>query len=530
MTERAAGRALRIGIDVGGTNTDGVILEGRTVLAKTKAPTSHDVTSGIRQTLSRLIGEAGTRSEEIVSVMIGTTHFTNAFVHGQGLCSVAIVRLCLPATQAVPPLIDWPTDALERFTMRAFLCCGGFEFDGRVIADLDEHELRRVAGQIRDAGLESVAVTGVHSPVDPSQELRVAQIFAEELPGVPVSLSYEIGRAGLLERENATIVNAALRPLAKSITAAFRDAILSEGIAAPVYISQNDGTLATTDFTERYPVSTFTSGPTNSMRGAAFLSGLDDALVVDIGGTTTDIGALQSGFPRQTSVEALVGGVRTNFRLPDVVSLGIGGGSVVAIHGDRVDVGPRSVGYAIRERALVFGGNVTTATDIAVASGRADVGDPSLVSLDPASVARALSHIDDEVAAASDRMRASAAPLPIVLVGGGSVLLGDSLPGARGVHRPEHYEVANAVGAAIAQVSGGCEKVFALARVPRGSALAEAKEEARAAAVAAGADPGTVEIVDIEEIPMAYLPEGQTRFKVRAVGDLMVGEAHALHR
>lgn len=530
MTGSAAERSLRIGIDVGGTNTDGVILDGRTVLAKTKSPTSDDVTSGIRQSLARLINEAGTRTDEIAAVMIGTTHFTNAFVHGDGLCSVAIVRLCLPATQAVPPLIDWPTDAVERITTRTFLCSGGFEFDGRVVADLDEDELRRVANQIREAGLASVAVTGVHSPVDPRNEVRAAEIFAEELPGVPVSLSHEIGRTGLLERENATIVNAALRPLATTITGAFRDAVANEGITAPVYISQNDGTLAATRFTEKYPVMTFTSGPTNSMRGAAFLSGLDDAIVVDIGGTTTDIGVLLSGFPRQTSAEALVGGVRTNFRLPDVVSLGIGGGSAVTLLDDRVEVGPRSVGYAIHDKALVFGGDVTTATDIAVAGGRAHLGDRTLVTLDASTVERALRRIDDEVAAAADRMRASAAPLPIILVGGGSVLLGESLPGALGVHRPEHFEVANAVGAAIAQVSGVCERVFALARVPRDRALAEAKEEARGAAIAAGADPDTVEIVDIEEIAMAYLPDGQTRFKIRAVGDLMMGEAHALHR
>ena len=83
------------------------------------------------------------------------------------------------------------------------------------------------------------------------------------------------------------------------------------------------------DFAEQYPVLTFASGPTNSMRGAAFLSGLKDAMVVDVGGTTSDVGALTHGFPREASVAVEIGGVRTNFRMPDVYSFGLGGGSLV---------------------------------------------------------------------------------------------------------------------------------------------------------------------------------------------------------
>ena len=104
------------------------------------------------------------------------------------------------------------------------------------------------------------------------------------------------------------------------------------------------------EYAERYPVATFASGPTNSMRGAAFLSGLDDCAVVDIGGTTSDVGMLQHGFPREAAVAVEIGGVRTNFRMPDVLSLGIGGGSLVDVDG--AEVGPQSVGYELTaERA-----------------------------------------------------------------------------------------------------------------------------------------------------------------------------------
>src|SRR5262249_29950258 len=145
-------------------------------------------------------------------------------------------------------------------------------------------------------------------------------------------------------------------------------ALAEAGITAPLYLTQNDGTLMAADYARRFPVLTFASGPTNSMRGAAFLSGLQEALVIDIGGTTTDVGALHHGFPREAGVAIEVGGVRTNFRMPDVLSIGLGGGSLVQ-DGQTLTVGPQSVGYRLIEEGLVFGGDTLTATDVAVAAG-----------------------------------------------------------------------------------------------------------------------------------------------------------------
>ena len=119
------------------------------------------------------------------------------------------------------------------------------------------------------------------------------------VPGAAIRLSHEIGRIGLLERENATIINACLRAAGGATsTAAFARSIAEPASAAPVFLSQNDGTLMDVDYAARYPVATFASGPTNSMRGAAFLSGLEDCAVVDVGGTTTDVGMLASAASR----------------------------------------------------------------------------------------------------------------------------------------------------------------------------------------------------------------------------------------
>ena len=344
-----------------------------------------------------------------------------------------------------------------------------------------------------------------------------------------ISLSHELGRIGLIERENATIMNACLRDLAVDIVEAFRASLAASGIEAPLYLSQNDGTLMQVEYAERYPVATFASGPTNSMRGAAFLSGLSDCAVVDIGGTTSDVGMLVNGFPREASVAVDVGGVRTNFRMPDVLSLGIGGGSLVQPDGA---VGPESVGYELTRRALVFGGDTLTATDLVVASGRADVGDATRVAgLDRSLVEGALARIERSVAETVDRMKTSAGPIPVVVVGGGSILLGERLAGASELRRPEHHAVANAIGAAIAQIGGEVDQIVSLESRTREEALDEARAEATERAVAAGASRESVEIVDVEEVPLAYLPGNATRIRVKAVGELVLGgDAVALPR
>lgn len=152
---------------------------------------------------------------------------------------------------------------------------------------------------------------------------------AHGIRSVAISLSHEVGRIGLLERENVTIINAALRELAMHIVDGLAASLAGHGIVAPLYLSQNDGTLVDVDFARRYPVATFASGPTNSMRGAALLSGIETCAVVDVGGTTSDIGVLTHGFPRAAATEVNVAGIRTSLRMPDVLSIGIGGGSLV---------------------------------------------------------------------------------------------------------------------------------------------------------------------------------------------------------
>ena len=513
---------MRIGIDVGGTNTDAVLMDGIQVKAWCKTPTTVDVESGVISALKTVLTDSDTDPASIEGVMIGTTHFTNAVVERRRLLEVAAVRLGLPATQALPPYSDWPGDLAATLGGHSYMLAGGHEFDGREIAPLDEKGLMEAAADIRKRGLKTAAISSVFSPVQDSMEKRAAEILQNEIPDIKVTVSHEIGRIGFLERENAAIMNASLADLAIRVVDSFRTALEQMNINAPFYISQNDGTLMKPDFVSRYPVLTFASGPTNSMRGAALLGKEKNAMVVDIGGTTTDVGMLLNGFPRESAVSVDIGGVRTNFRMPDVLSIGLGGGSHVADQGARI--GPDSVGYLLTEKALTFGGDVLTATDIIAAAGHADIGDRGRVAdLSPSLIETAIDRMHVMVDEAVDRMKTSAEPLPVILVGGGAILITRELPSASQLIRPHHASVANAIGAAIAQVGGEVDRVYSLVDITRDEALASAREEAISRAAAAGAQPDTVDIIDIEEVPLAYLPSSAARIRVKAVGDLVVG-------
>jgi N-methylhydantoinase A/oxoprolinase/acetone carboxylase beta subunit len=509
--------AVRIGIDVGGTNTDAVLLEGDQILHAVKTPTTADVTSGITRALASLLEGGGAARGRVSAVMVGTTHFTNAVVQRRDLMRVGAVRIGLPASASLPPFADWPEDLAEMVRGEVVMLEGGHEYDGRPIVRFDTDGMRAAARRIRDAGLRSVAIASVFSPLNPECELLAAAILRDVAPDVQVTLSHQLGRIGLLERENVALLNACLADLARTTTRAFTAALEASGIAAPLYLTQNDGTVMLASMAEAFPVYSFASGPTNSMRGAALLSKREDAVVIDVGGTTTDIGDLRHGFPREANNVVEVGGVRTLFRMPDLLSLGLGGGSLV--DDAPLAVGPVSVGYRLTERALVFGGDTLTATDVAVAAGLVDLGDRGRVaSLSADLVRRALARMHETIAEGVDRMKTEAADVPLIAVGGGCFLVPARIDGVSEVVHVPHQAVANAVGAAMAQVSGEIDQIFQ--GLSRDEAIAEARRLAEDRATRAGADPVTLHVVEIEDLPIAYLPGNSLRTRVRVVGDI----------
>ena len=244
---------MKIGVDVGGTNTDVVILDNEGVLGWHKTPTTEDVFTGVVEAISSTLQKCGLKTNQIDGVMIGTTRFTNAVIQRKGLLPVGIIRLCLPAATAVPPLSDWPDDLSELMGDHQHLIAGGFEFDGRPISPLDKNALRRAGKILYQQGIKTLAVTSVFSPINDEMEQQAAAILRQEMPGVSVSLSSEVGQYGLLTRENSTIINASLVELAQRVVGAFRQALQTLRLKVPFFISQNDGTLMPADDVARLP-------------------------------------------------------------------------------------------------------------------------------------------------------------------------------------------------------------------------------------------------------------------------------------
>lgn len=514
----------KLGIDVGGTNTDAVLIdENLKVVASVKQHTTQDAYDGILAAVKAVLRESGVEPSKIGQAMLGTTQCTNAIVERRHLAPIGILRIGAPATLGIPPMVDWAED-LRAVAVDMAVIGGGYEYDGKELAPFDQEAARKFFVGLKEKNVKSVAISCVFSTIRSDHEKMAAKLCREIMgEDVHVSVSSEIDTMGLIERENATILNAALYQVAESFTNGFARSLEDEGITdADIYLSQNDGTLMTMEYARRYPILTIACGPTNSIRGASYLSKLKNAIVIDVGGTTTDLGVIQNGFPRESSVAVTIGGVRTNFRMPDVVSIGLGGGSIVREHRDgSVTVGPDSVGYQITEKALVFGGDVCTATDIAVRLGMTQLGDASKVAhLSEAFARKALDAIRSLAEDSIDAMKVSSDNVDIILVGGGSIILPEDLNGASSVTKPENGGVANAIGSAISKISGNYEGLVDYLKTPREQALEEAKKAAAELAVQAGAVPETVEIIDMEDTPLQYYPGNTNRVKVKAAGDL----------
>jgi hypothetical protein len=377
------------------------------------------------------------------------------------LGSVAVVRLGA-ATTAVPPLALWPPDLRAQVVLASTCVAGGARLDGTELEPFDEAGLvdfaREIAGRV-----EAVAVTGVFATLTPDHELAAAAILERELGGaVPIVMSHEIGGTGLLERENATVLQAAMTVPAGRDAARVQSMLAEHDLGhAEVFFARNDGTIAAIDHLARHPLTLYGGAAAATVRGAARLAGEQDALVAltRADGRTPSVCAVTAGQPRLTSGHTTIAGVPTGLR-------------VIA------QVPARSAGGA----------------------GTVDV--------------RAM-------AEAVDRAKTAPADLPLLLGGPGADDLAMALPlrltGTLGVRCPPWAAAAAAVGVATAPVGGEAERVVPV----RGNDAATRDavgEAARAAAVRAGADPRRARAKQIEETPLSYLAEPAVALRARAEG------------
>ncbi len=509
----------KIAIDVGGTNTDAVITnyDGK-VIAKVKENTTLDIQSGISKAITSVVNNAKVEPDKIKFAMLGTTQCTNAIVERAKLKPVVSIRLASDSTHAIKQYCSWPKELKSKVESQSFIVDGGYEYDGKEIKPINREQIINI---VKSAPVQNYAISGVFSPLDKTQELDVKQIILDLEPQANVSLSHEIGSLSLLERENATILNSSLQDVIKLVAEGFEKALVTNGIKNAVpYICQNDGTIMNLEFATKHPILTISSGPTNSIRGGGYLSGCKDALIIDIGGTTTDVGAITKGLARESQGTTKIGGVESNFRMPDMISVGLGGGTIVTVDGENIQVGPESVGYQIVSKAQCFGGDVLTLSDVAKCLGRTDIGDYD-PKIDYELAQKVDEIVNNMIINAATQMKVDANSVDIILVGGGVPIINPEYFKEDKIQLPEDSEVANAIGASIAQTSGSYEALIAMKGKDKEEVVQGVIDNATKLAIDSGADEASIEIVEVSKTPLAYHPEEAYVIKTKVIGDLL---------
>ncbi|KAK2546836.1 hypothetical protein P5673_033438 [Acropora cervicornis] len=280
--------SLSIGADVGETNTTAVILKEKEVLRSYEVSTTQGVTSdmidAIKLVLRQLPEEdAHNRGENFERVSIGTTQFENAVKQGKDHSRVALFRLCYPATIAIPLP---PVDVLHEF----FYLNGGCETDGTT--HVDEDQLTQKTKEMYIEGITHIAIVGVYSPKY-NDEDHANRIISSTSPEMKITVSYKVcDEEDFLRRERLSIMNESLRTFCERAAETLSTALTDLGLKCPFYFTRSDGKLMSFEDTQRFPVLTLASGLTNSMRGAAFLTGVQNGIVIDIGGTTIHVGSI----------------------------------------------------------------------------------------------------------------------------------------------------------------------------------------------------------------------------------------------
>ena len=390
----------RLGVDVGGTFTDAILLNESTGEVRTgKVPsTPSDPSQGFLRVVDRMLGQSGVAPDAVRYLVHGTTVATNAIIEGN-LARTAFITtegfrdLLEIQTGIRPVLYDLQFEKLRPLVPR-YLSFGvpeRLDFRGDVLAPLDEDAVRRMAEYLPGEGVESIAVCLLHSYVNPDHERRIGDILKELLPSVPVSLSSEVApEFREYFRASTTVINAAIRPVVSRYLGNIQDRIRGSGITGELLVMQSSGGVLTFDAAIERPVFMVESGPAAGVIAASYLGnslGHENVISFDMGGTTAKAGLIESGTPRVTKDYEVGGtagatehGARGSgypIRTPviDLVEIGAGGGSIAWIDsGGILRVGPQSAGADPGPVCYGQGGTEPTITDANLVLGRLSPG------------------------------------------------------------------------------------------------------------------------------------------------------------
>ncbi|ADL12581.1 hydantoinase/oxoprolinase family protein [Acetohalobium arabaticum] len=321
--------SVTLGIDTGGTYTDGVVMdldEGK-IFAESKALTTRrDLSIGINECIDNL---EEIDFSDIKMVSLSTTLATNATVEGQG-CEVGLILIGFELEDNLP-------------TEHYVSIQGGHDIKGNRKERLDVKEVREVVNSLQSK-VDAFAVSGYLSVRNPEHEKKVKDII-QDLTDYPVVCGHELTSSlGISERTATAVLNARLIPIIADLINAVKGMMEEHNIDAPLMIVKGDGSLVSEEVAREKPIETILSGPASSIIGSTYLTDLEDGIVVDMGGTTTDVALLQDGTPSLTEKGAMVGGWLTRVKAVDMATIGIGGDSYIRVSKDHLlQVGPQRV-------------------------------------------------------------------------------------------------------------------------------------------------------------------------------------------
>lgn len=337
MNKKNPPETLVLGIDTGGTYTDGVLLEyysHRIIAAHKSLTTKRDFSIGIENVIKEIKLED---PSAIQMVSISTTLATNAIAEGKGK------RVALFLIGYDPDLID-SFDMGKRFaTPHYYYFKGGHDLHGQEKAPLDLPGLLEKTTAIKKK-VDAIAVSSYFSPRNPEHEIRAQNALAS-ICELPIVLGHQLSTSlGSVERATTAALNASLLAVLQEFIIAVRRAMEHRGINAPLMVVRGDGTLMNDEFAARTPVETIHSGPAASAIGGRFLSGEDQALVLDVGGTTTDLALIKDGKVTVSETGASVSGYQTSVKAANLLSIGLGGDSYITLdRGNDISIGPERV-------------------------------------------------------------------------------------------------------------------------------------------------------------------------------------------
>lgn len=509
-----------IGVDIGGTNTDAVLItDENQIIQNLKLPTTSPMEIGVVQCVEQLLEKNNTPPQEVKRVSISTTHALNALLQGNALRKTGLIRIA-SNRPAIPGGIGIPKALRDKFLVGTALVDGGFECDGSSLAQLQAHQVVHQAQTLQKLGAECIALCSTFGSCFPQHEDTAAQYIQKELPTLFISRSHEVGGLGFLERENATLLNCALSSIVQQGFSAIADTLVAKGIArhAIVFV-QNDGSEIGLEDALHLPVSTLASGPTNSGRGGSLLGGCENCIVIDVGGTSTDIIQVVDGHVKRSEGVVEIANISLNFSCPDIYSIALGGGSIV--NPQTNEIGPKSVGYRLLSEAQSFGGHVPTLFDLGIKTGVIShpQADAEAISISTAQAEELLLQAAQKIAHGISLVRGEKRDLPYVLVGGGAPILTpfvERLVQGNNTKGNGMLSVANAFGASQAEISGVAKEIGSLDN--RQQLLNKLSEEATRRAVLKGADPLQARVVSISITPFAYSKGNLGTVAVRVLG------------